>query len=116
MVQRPDFPLPIMTGNDMYVAFVLLLPVIVVALTALLVLVADLIPPDWASRRPLMWVSVLGLVIAAAVDVYLATSGTSPSGWLGYTAFAGFLVFDGFAVFFQLIFILAAALVILAAN
>jgi NADH-quinone oxidoreductase subunit N len=104
-------PLPILTPQDLSVGLTLLAPVLVVVLTGVVVLLVDLIITDWLSRRPLMWISSLGLVIA------LATGGVLwGGGFLGKTAFGGFLVLDGFALFFQALFLLAAILVILSAT
>src|SRR5215467_7519296 len=89
----------------------LLAPVLVVVLTGTVVLLADLIVTDWLSRRPLMWISSFGLLIALA-SIGVLWSG----GYMGRTAFGGFLVADGFALFFEALFLVAAVLVILSAT
>jgi NADH-quinone oxidoreductase subunit N len=104
-------PLPIVTPQDLVLGLILLAPVLVVMLTAIVVLLVDLIITDWVSRRPLMWISALGLGIA------VATCGVLWSGnYVGRSAFGGFLVLDGFALFFEALFLVAAILVILSAT
>jgi NADH-quinone oxidoreductase subunit N len=106
-------PLPTVTVGDLLLGLTLLAPVLVVVVTGIVVLVIDLVITDWLSRRPLMWISALGLLIS------LAACGTL---WLsGYvsnqsTAFGGFLKLDGFALFFEVLFAVAAILVILSAT
>jgi NADH-quinone oxidoreductase subunit N len=75
------------------------------------VLIIDLVITDWVSRRPLMWVSSLGVLIAFVLSGWLWAAG-----YVGKTAFGGFLILDGFALFFQSLFLLAALLVILSAT
>jgi NADH-quinone oxidoreductase subunit N len=77
----------------------LLMPELVLAVGACVVLIADLLMPDGVSRRPLMWLSLLGLAIAGALSA---------------TSFGGFLVVDQFSIYFKFIFLIAAALVLLA--
>src|SRR5438445_1385688 len=104
-------PLPIVTPQDLTLGLTLLMPVLVVVGTAVVVLLVDISITDWLSRRPLMWISSLGLMIG------LASCGVLwGSGLLGKTAFGGFLVLDGFALFFQALFLVAAILVILSAT
>jgi NADH-quinone oxidoreductase subunit N len=104
-------PLPILTPQDLTLGLTLLAPVLIVIGTGILVLLVDLIITDWLSRRPLMWISSLGLLVA------LASMGVLwGGGFAGQTAFGGFLVLDGFALFFQALFVLAAILVILSAT
>ena len=71
-----------------------------------MVLLIDLIITDWLSRRPLMWISTLGILIAIVLCGWLWVAG-----YVGKTAFGGFLILDGFALFFEVIFLLTAALV-----
>src|SRR3989441_3087259 len=104
-------PLPIVTPQDLTLGLTLLMPVLVVVGTAVVVLLVDLIITDWLSRRPLMWIASLGLLVALASIGVLAGSG-----FIGQTAFGGFLVLDGFALFFQALFVLSAILVILSAT
>ena len=112
MPTTTSVPLPIVTGDDLLLGLRLLAPVIAVILTAVVVLLIDLIITDWLSRRPLMWISALGILVAFALDAYLWAS----PDLLGKSAFGGFLVADGFALFFQALFLLAALLVILSAT
>src|SRR5690348_18149244 len=100
-----------MTPQDLTLGLTLLAPVLIVVITGIVVLLADLIITDWLSRRPLMWISCLGLIIALASCGMLYGGG-----YLGKTAFGGFLVVDGFAVFFEALFLIAAILVILSAT
>jgi NADH-quinone oxidoreductase subunit N len=104
-------PLPILTPQDLSLGLILLSPVLIVVVTGIVVLLADLIITDWLSRRPLMWISCLGLIIGLAACGVLYGRG-----YVGQTAFGGFLVLDGFALFFEALFMLAAILVILSAT
>jgi len=104
----PTVAFPSLTGDELLRGTALLGPVVAVVITALLVLILDLIPPDWVSRRPLMWVSALGILVAGALEGVLWATGQ-----VGQPAFGGFVAVDGFAVFFQLLFLVAALLVIL---
>ena len=111
MPQGTGVPLPDLTPQDLSLGLGLLAPVLVVVVTGIVVLLVDLIITDWLSRRPLMWISSLGLLIG------LASCGVLwGGGFVGQTAFGGFLVLDGFALFFQALFLLAAILVILSAT
>ena len=109
--QTPSLPLPILTPQDLSLGLTLLAPILVVIVTGVVVLTVDLIITDWLSRRPLMWISALGLVGALAACALLWAGG-----YIGKTAFGGFLILDGFALFFEALFILAAILVILSAT
>ena len=104
-------PLPTVTGDDLVFGLTLLAPVLVVVVTGVVVLLIDLVITDWLSRRPLMWISALGLLIGVAVCGLLWQGG-----YVGRSAFGGFLVLDGFALFFEALFLLAATLVILSAT
>ena len=104
-------PLPIVTPQDLLLGLTLLAPVLVVLLTAIVVLIVDLVITDWLSRRPLMWISAFGLLVAITSCGLLWTGG-----YIGKTAFGGFLVLDGFALFFEALFLLSAILVILSAT
>jgi NADH-quinone oxidoreductase subunit N len=104
-------PLPTLSVDDLVLGLILLAPVLVVVLTATVVLLIDLIITDWLSRRPLMWISVLGLLAAIGACGVLWLGG-----YVGRTAFGGFLILDGFALFFEALFLLAAILVILSAT
>src|ERR1700720_1644169 len=103
--------LPEITGASLLLGLTLLAPVLVVVLTGILVLVIDLIVADWVSRRPLMWIATLGLLAGVGTCGLLWAGG-----YVGQTAFGGFLVLDGFALFFEALFLLAAILVILSAT
>jgi NADH-quinone oxidoreductase subunit N len=104
-------PLPILTAADFALGLTLLAPVLAIVITAIVVLLIDLIITDWLSRRPLMWISGLGALIALALCGWLWAAG-----YMGKSAFGGFLVVDGFALFFQALFLLTAVLVILSAT
>jgi NADH-quinone oxidoreductase subunit N len=104
-------PLPIVTPQDLLLGLTLLAPVLLVLLTAIVVLIIDLVITDWLSRRPLMWISAFGLLVAIASCGLLWAGG-----YVGKTAFGGFLVLDGFALFFEGLFLLSAILVILSAT
>ncbi|HEX8968412.1 MAG TPA: NADH-quinone oxidoreductase subunit N [Chloroflexota bacterium] len=108
-------PLPNVTAQDLVFGLSLLAPVLVVVITAIVVLLIDLVITDWVSRRPLMWLSSLGLVIALAA-CGLSWNRLSAGGNVPVTAFGGFLVVDSFALFFQSLFLVAAILVILSAS
>src|SRR5260370_30819677 len=104
-------PLPNVTPQDLAFGLTLLAPVLIVILTGIVVLLIDLIITDWLSRRPLMWIASFGLLIA------LASCGVLwGAGYVGKTAFGGFLVLDGFALFFEALFIIAAWRVMLSAT
>jgi NADH-quinone oxidoreductase subunit N len=104
-------PLPNLSAADLGYGLILLSPVLIVVVTGIVVLLVDLIITDWLSRRPLMWISCLGLLLALAASgaLYLG-------GYLGQSAFGGFFLLDGFALFFQALFIVAAVLVLLSAT
>src|SRR6266567_3307996 len=104
-------PLPIVTPQDLLLGLTLLAPVLLVLLTAIVVLIVDLVITDWLSRRPLMWISAFGLLVAIASCGLLWAGG-----YIGKSAFGGFLVLDGFALFFEGLFLLSAILVILSAT
>src|SRR5919202_1383641 len=106
-----NVPLPVITPQDLWFGLFLLSPVLAVGVTATLVLIVDLVITDWVSRRPLMWLSALGILVAYALGGLLWAGG-----YLNQTAFGGFLAMDGFALFFQGLFLLAALLVILSAT
>src|SRR3984893_14467784 len=104
-------PLPSVPPPGLLFGMTLLAPVLIVVVTAVVVLLIDLVITDWLSRRPLMWVSALGLLIALAACGLLWQGG-----YVGKSAFGGFLVLDGFALFFEALFLVAAMLVILSAT
>jgi NADH-quinone oxidoreductase subunit N len=100
-----------MTGADFVLGLTLLAPVLAIVITAIVVLLIDLVITDWLSRRPLMWISTLGILVA-----FLLCGWLWAAGYVGKTAFGGFLVLDGFALFFEALFLLTAALVLLSAT
>jgi NADH-quinone oxidoreductase subunit N len=104
-------PLPIVTPQDLVFGLTLLAPVLVVVVTGIVVLLIDLVITDWLSRRPLMWIAALGLLVGLATCALLWQGG-----YVGKSAFGGFLVLDGFALFFEALFMVAALLVILSAT
>jgi NADH-quinone oxidoreductase subunit N len=104
-------PTPVINANDLLFGLYLLAPVLAVIITGIVVLVIDLVITDWLSRRPLMWISSLGLLVALGLCGMLWSTGAA-----GQTAFGGFLVVDGFALFFEALFLIAAVLVILSAT
>ena len=59
-----------------------------------------------------MWISSLGILVAFGLCGWLWVT----PGLVGHTAFGGFIVVDGFALFFMLLFLLAALLVILSVT
>jgi len=103
--------LPTVTAEDLFFGLTLLAPILVVIVTGIVVLLIDLVITDWLSRRPLMWISSLGLLAGVATCGLLWLGG-----YVGKSAFGGFLVLDGFALFFEALFLLAAMLVILSAT
>src|SRR6266702_1242786 len=103
--------LPVVTAENLLLGLILLSPVLVVIVTGIVVLLIDLLIADWLSRRPLMWIATLGLLGGVATCGLLWALG-----YVGQTAFGGFLVLDGFALFFQALFLGAAILVILSAT
>src|SRR3984893_15602987 len=107
----PGIQLPEVTAEGLLLGLVLLAPILVAIGTGIVVLLIDLIVADWVSRRPLMWISVLGLLVGEAACGMLWQAG-----YVGKSAFGGFLVLGGFGLFFEALFLLAAMLVILSAT
>src|SRR6202011_6410847 len=95
--------LPDVTAASLLLGLTLLAPVLVVVLTGIVVLLIDLVVADWVSRRPLMWIATLGLLAGVATCGLLWAGG-----YVGKTAFGGFMVLDGVALFFEAIFLLSA--------
>ena len=110
--QPTTVPLPTVTADDLILGLILLSPVLAIVITAIVVLLIDLIITDWLSRRPLMWISSLGILVAFGLCGWLWVT----PGLVGHTAFGGFIVVDSFALFFMLLFLLAALLVILSVT
>src|SRR6476660_1748162 len=89
----------------MNVNFLPLLPAVQVLLTALIVLIRDLFISERESRGYLAFISLLGIGLAVAESLAL---------WGGQQgAFDDTLMWDNFALYFSLIFLIAAALTIL---
>jgi NADH-quinone oxidoreductase subunit N len=86
----------------------LLLPEILLAIWACVVLVVDLVLPSTSSRQSLLGLTLVGLAGAAVASVLLLGANT--------TSFFGMLVIDNVAVFFKLLFLLAAALVVMSSE
>ena len=86
----------------------LLTPEILLAVWACLVLIIDLVMPRHADRQVLLPITLAGIAAAMIASVVLFGKNT--------TSFFGMLVIDNVAVFFKLLFLLAAGLVILAAE
>jgi NADH-quinone oxidoreductase subunit N len=84
--------------------FVVIAPEIVVLVTALLVMVADLFLPKGQKNR-LAWLSLVGVLIAAGLSFYI-WDGSDPE-------LQNMLVADGYALFLNLVILTAAALAIL---
>jgi NADH-quinone oxidoreductase subunit N len=104
-------PIPVVTAADLVLGLTLLAPVLAIIVTAIVVLLIDITITDWLSRRPLMWISSLGVLIALLLCGWLWTAG-----YVGKSAFGGFLVLDGFALFFESLFLLSSLLVILSLS
>jgi len=68
-------PLPAVSPQDIALGVILMSPVLIVIATGILVLLIDLIITDWLSRRPLMWISCLGLLLALGACAVLWGSG-----------------------------------------
>lgn len=83
------------------------LPEIIVGLTAIVVVLLDLIV-NRERRHYLGYVGILGLVIAGAADAYIWSNGTSAQ-----TAFNGSVIMDGFTLFTNLVFLAVGVLVLL---
>lgn len=103
-----QIPIQLVELGEITRGLALLAPELAVALAALLIFAIDLLLPGGARRRPLMLVALAGLAAGFALAVLQLGA---PA-----TAFGGFLVADAYAAFFQMLFIFAAALVILASE
>lgn len=86
----------------------LLTPEIILALGGCIILIADLLMPPTASRQSLLTGALLALAAAAIASFTLLNRNAA--------GFGGMLVIDNVSVFFKLLFLLAAALVLLAAE
>ncbi len=86
--------------------FAALLPLLIVVFTGLAVLILDLFIAD---KRSLGWISLIGVLLAGV-------AGSMQQGLAGFNpAFQSVAIVDGYAHFFNLIFVVAAALSILVA-
>src|SRR5215470_14612725 len=86
------------------ISWIAILPVLIVTVTSILTLVADL----WMQgpdRESLGWIGLIGLVIAAAAAVALWSTHLS--------TFSGTIVVDRYGLFFTLLFCLASGLTLL---
>jgi NADH-quinone oxidoreductase subunit N len=92
-----------MTFPDL--SWLALLPTLIVSFTAMLVMVTDLWT-EGPDREGLGWIGIVGLGVAGVVSVLLWN--THESG------FAGGYIVDRYALFFNLVFCIAAALTLLA--
>ncbi len=86
------------------ISWLALLPTLVVMGTAFLVLIADL-AMEGPDREGLGWIGIVGLLVASLVSAMLWNSHQS--------GFAGTFVVDRYALFFNLVFCLAAVLTLL---
>jgi NADH-quinone oxidoreductase subunit N len=83
------------------------LPEVIVALTAIIVVLLDLVV-NRERRDYLGYVGVLGLVVAGAADAYIWSTGKSAQ-----TAFNGTVIMDGFTLFTNMVFLAVGILVLL---
>jgi NADH-quinone oxidoreductase subunit N len=86
------------------VDFTVVLPELIVALTAVLLMLADLYLPR-SKRSWLAWLSLAGLAVAASAVVAQHASNK--------TGFSGSVVMDGFSLFCDGVFLLAGVMVVL---
>jgi proton-translocating NADH-quinone oxidoreductase chain N len=89
-----------------------LAPTILLALTALTLLVIDSISPHSKNRNLLAGTTLVGTIAALAAAVGLLVTGAGTNG--GIAIYGGQLVVDGMSLFFTVIFTSVAALVTLA--
>jgi proton-translocating NADH-quinone oxidoreductase chain N len=87
-------------------------PAILLALTALTLLVIDSISPHSKNRNLLAGTTLVGTIAALAAAVGLLVTGAGTNG--GIAIYGGQLVVDGMSLFFTIIFTSVAALVTLA--
>lgn len=86
----------------------LLLPEVILAIWASVVLMVDLFVDSRRHRQPMLILALVGIVAALAASVALLGQNT--------TAFFGLAVVDDFSIYFKVIFLMAAALVLLASE
>jgi NADH-quinone oxidoreductase subunit N len=101
--------------EELLYGLALLGPEIALVITALLILTIDLSLDATLSRQGIQYLAILGLAIAAGAAALMGTWDLAPFGG-SLTALGGALVVDKFAVFFKLLFIMAAGLVMLTAE
>jgi NADH-quinone oxidoreductase subunit N len=95
-------------GNQLNFDYLLLLPEIILALTAMLVVAADAFRVEFGvGRRILPWISVIGLLAAGGVSFF----------WIDVTDdFARVLTIDNYTLFFRALFVVVAIVVILGSH
>ncbi|SRR5579884_4024399 len=86
---------------------VLLAPEIALCVGAFLVILLDLIMPPGRARRPLLYLSLLAVIVAGGLAAWLLATGASRA------IFSGLVLVDSFGLFFKLMFLAAVALVLL---
>ncbi|MDP8923856.1 MAG: NADH-quinone oxidoreductase subunit N [Chloroflexota bacterium] len=86
----------------------LLLPEVILAVWASIVLTVDLFVDTRRHRQPMLILALVGIAAAIVASVALLGQNT--------TAFFGLAVIDDFAIYFKVIFLIAAALVLLASE
>ena len=90
-------------------------PMLILAVTALLLFAVDSVNPRSSSRVTLVGLSLLGLLAALATTVWFLVAGTGQEATGGpIVLFSDQLVVDGMSLFFTAIFTSVAALVVLA--
>src|SRR6056297_593807 len=90
-------------------------PVVILAVTALLVLALDSLSPDSRSNRLLAGTATVGTLLALGVTVWYLAAGTGAAGTGGpISLFSGAIVVDGMGLFFTAIFTSVATLVVVA--
>ncbi|MFN0074702.1 MAG: NADH-quinone oxidoreductase subunit N [Chloroflexota bacterium] len=86
----------------------LLAPEIVLTVWACMVLLVSVFLPAGTSRRPLLYLAVLGVFVTLGAVITLIGRVES--------SFSGALTIDSYAIFFKILFLVAAALVLLASE
>jgi NADH-quinone oxidoreductase subunit N len=85
--------------------YVSILPELVLSVFGVIIMLADPMMDPRASRKPLGWIGVAGCVAAIVATIYQLTTPT--------VGFFGMVRVDGFSVFFHLIVLVTATLVVL---
>jgi len=92
-------------------------PVVILAVTALLVLALDSLSPDSRSNRLLAGTATVGTLLALGVTVWYLAAGTGAAGSGGpISLFSDAIVVDGLGLFFIAIFTSVAAMVVVAGS